>query len=95
MAELTGEAARKLLQQIDDERLAELARARAEAERRGKEPFDVTKLREVAPSVDILRWSDATLTLHFEWQYYVHPDAMTLEQFAPLASHVACVLYEG
>ncbi|MGE0550172.1 MAG: hypothetical protein AB7O24_08780 [Kofleriaceae bacterium] len=96
---LTGEAAKEFMKRTfekhEAERKAVLEKARAEAERRGKPPFDIVKLRQVAPGIDILRWNDASLTLQFELDYYRHPDAMTLEEYGPIAIHTACILYEG
>jgi hypothetical protein len=88
---LTGDAAREHLDdslaRAGKERAERLAAAKAEAARRGKEPFDLEKL---APLCDTsfggIRASRESRHEHFEHMYYVnYPDVMTL---AELATHI-------
>lgn len=85
---LTGDEAWAFFEELrarhGDERAETLARAKLDAERRGKEPFDLVKLEtmadtssegRIAPENE--RWA------RFEYKYYVtFSEVLTLEEFA-------------
>ena len=61
-----------------------LARAKAEAAERGKEPFDLAKLETMADTSSEGRMDpEAERHARFEYMYYVdYPKIMTIEDFA-------------
>ena len=70
----------------DGERVRKLAEAREAAERRGKEPFDRRRFRELHAALNPDEalpdsvWE--TLLTESEYDYYVgYPDQLTLEEF--------------
>ena len=75
-AKLRAQAAKRLAEQLDA--------AKADAARRGKEPFDLAKLETMCDTsrqgrLDPVEERQA----EFERKYYVHfPDVMTLAEFA-------------
>jgi hypothetical protein len=80
MAWIEGEAADEITREVErqnKEQLAEaLGAAKAEAQQRGKEPFDARKLRDLyEPEFE----TDASLESKY---YLLHPDVMTLAEFA-------------
>lgn len=85
---LTGDAAKKFLAsaqaRADQIRAEQLAKAKAEAAARGKEPFDLGKLEAMCDTSHngILGPPDERRTEH-EWLYYMrYADLMTLAEYA-------------
>lgn len=85
---LTGKDAWAFMQEIEarnaKERAERLARARADAEARGKEPFDLARLETMADTSSEGRMDpEESRRARFEEMYYVHyPDLLTIEDFA-------------
>ena len=67
-------------------RAAELKRAKTEAGERGKEPFDLDRLRAIYPGQPSdSRRSRDQLNAHYEYAYYVaFPAAMDLDEYAAM-----------
>jgi hypothetical protein len=85
---LTGDAARAFMDEVGAQarrqRADRLAAAKADAARRGKEPFDLAKLETMCDTTHEGRL-DPVEDRHaeFERKYYVHfPNVMTLAEFA-------------
>ena len=85
---LTGKDARDFLEKIwarDAKEQAErLARAKADAAARGKEPFDLARLETMADTSSEGRMDpEEDRRARFERMYYVdYPDILTIEDFA-------------
>jgi hypothetical protein len=85
---LTGKEAWAFIEELDarnaKERAARLARAKADAAARGKEPFDLARLESMADTSSEGRMDpEESRRARFEEMYYVHyPDLMTIEDFA-------------
>jgi hypothetical protein len=85
---LTGKAAEDFVAQVHAEArkqaAEQLAEAKADAARRGKEPFDLAKLETMCDTSHEGRLDPVDVrTAEFERKYYVtFPDVMTLEEFA-------------
>jgi len=85
---LTGKDAWAFMEEIAarnaKERAERLARARADAEARGKEPFDLARLETMADTSSEGRMDpEESRRARFEEMYYVHyPDLLTIEDFA-------------
>jgi hypothetical protein len=88
MTTLKGKAADELHDRIVGEerrKQAEtLARAKAEAQRTGREPFDLAKLEQLCDtSRDGVMDPPEDRIAHFEYLYYVsHPELATMEELA-------------
>jgi hypothetical protein len=69
-----------------EERAAALARGKADAEARGKEPFDLEKLETMDHTGKGVEPDDRQRA-RYEHMYYVeYPDVMTIEAFAKLVA---------
>jgi hypothetical protein len=85
---LTGKAAEdfvaKALGDAERRRAAELDAAKADAARRGKEPFDLARLEALCDTSHEGRMPPVEeRRAELERKYYVYnPDVMTLEEFA-------------
>jgi Tfp pilus assembly protein PilP len=85
---LTGDAAKEYMRQVAEraqkKRDEMLAAAKAEAARRGKEPFDLAKLETLCDTSREGKMDPVeTRRARFEEMYYTYyPDVMTLEEFA-------------
>jgi hypothetical protein len=85
---LTGKAAEDFVAQVHAEArkqaAEQLAEAKADAARRGKEPFDLAKLETMADTSSEGRMDpEAERHARFEHMYYVRfPKLMTLEELA-------------
>jgi len=85
---LTGKDADDLFEKIlarnTKERAERLARAKADAAARGKEPFDLAKLETMADTSSEGRMDpEEVRRARFEEMYYVdHPSILTIEDFA-------------
>jgi hypothetical protein len=68
----------------DKARAERLERARADADARGKEPFDLAKLETMADTSSEGRMDpEESRRARFEEMYYVqYPDILTIEDFA-------------
>jgi len=74
----------ELFQKEDQRRAEMLAKAKAEAAARGKEPFDLEKLEQLCDTSSEGRVDPVeTRRKDFEFMYYVHnPDIQTIKEFA-------------
>ena len=84
---LTGKAARDFAAEVERKheqtRAEQLARAKAEAVVRGKEPFDLAKLETLVDPGRMIGASERQR--NYEYMYYVtSPDFMTLTELADL-----------
>jgi Tfp pilus assembly protein PilP len=85
---LTGDAAKEYMRQVAEraqkKREELLSAAKAEAARRGKEPFDLAKLETMCDTSREGKMDPVeTRRARFEEMYYTsYPDVMTLEEFA-------------
>lgn len=85
---LTGNAAKEFMEQTHArarQREAEtLAAAKADAARRGKEPFNLEKLESMCDTSHEGQMAPIDeRNEEFEWKYYVrYPQIMTIEDFA-------------
>jgi hypothetical protein len=85
---LTGKDADDLFEKIRErnakERAERFARARADADARGKEPFDLAKLETMADTSSEGRMDpEESRRARFEEMYYVdYPAILTIEDFA-------------
>ncbi len=91
MTRLTGKEAKEFADAIaarnEKQRQEDLAHEKAEALRRGKEPFDLAKLEEMCDTTSEGRLDPLDVRqARFEYLYYVqHPELMTLKD---LAAHI-------
>lgn len=91
---LTGDAAREFLERValraENQRAQEVAAAKAEATKRGKEPFDLARLETLCDtSVDGWMPPVERRQREHEWMYYVHfRDLMTLADYADTVDEV-------
>ena len=78
------DALERLLAQEEREDAERLARAKAEAEARGKEPFDLDRLEQLYDTTpDLGHWPREARFRTWEWKYYVEArDLLTLAAFA-------------
>lgn len=85
---LTGDAAKEFMDResarVKQLKAETLADAKADAVRRGKEPFDLEKLESLCDTSSEGRMAPLDERFaEFERKYYVHyPDIMTIEEFA-------------
>jgi len=87
MAELTGKEALEFAEQIAREnklrRAEALARGKADAAARGKEPFDLARLEKLCAIDALGTMGPDERRARLEEMYYVqYPDVLTLEEFA-------------
>lgn len=88
MAELTGKEAleffERLKQKHAKQREDDLVREKADAQRRGKEPFDLAKLETMCDTSSEGRLDPLDeRRARFEYGYYVeHPSILTLAEYA-------------
>ena len=88
MAELTGKEALEFAEQIAREnklrRAEALARGKADAAARGKEPFDLAKLETMCDTSSEGRVAPLEVRQQRfeEWYYVWHPEVRTLEELA-------------
>jgi len=91
---LTGDAAREFLERValraEKLRADEVAAAKADAARRGKEPFDLAKLEMLCDtSVDGWLPPLERRQREHEWMYYVHHrELLTLAAYAEAVDEV-------
>jgi hypothetical protein len=81
------DALRRLRAQEEAERLA---RAKADAATRGKEPFDLDRLEQLYDTTsDLGHWSREERFRDWVWKYYVQAsDLLTLAEFAERPRHL-------
>ena len=90
MAELTGKDALEFIEQLEQthakQREDALARKKADAQRRGKEPFDLAKLETMCDTSQDGRIDPVEVRQdRYEYMYYVeHPEYRTLTALAEL-----------
>jgi hypothetical protein len=95
MTKLTGEEAKAFSDAIDARnkklRAEALAREKAAAVERGKEPFDLQKLETMCDTSTEGRLDPEDVRLaRYEFMYYVqHPEFMTLKELADLVTHLS------
>jgi hypothetical protein len=84
MTKPEGKAAHEILEREGRRQAEMLARAKEEAQRRGREAFDLGKLERLCDtSRDGVLDPVEDRTEHFEYLYYVlHPEFMTMEELA-------------
>lgn len=82
---------RDLLDRAERDREDRFAKAKAEAQARGKEPFDLAKLESMAcTAYDGRLGAVEERQERLEEMYYVHyPDLMTLAEFAPIVDELS------
>ena len=68
-----------------------LSKAKDEAAKRGKEPFDLAKLETLCDTSSEGRVDpEESRRERYEWMYYVsNPDLMTLRELADLITHLS------
>ena len=75
-----------IMRRVAEKAAADLAQRKAEAAARGKEPFDLAKLKAMTdPTLPEFDDTDEALQKRLEYTYYVaHPSWMTLDALAEL-----------
>jgi hypothetical protein len=89
---LTGKSAQDLADEIRREneknRVEGIARAKADAAARGKQPFDLAKLETLVDPGRMVRAQDRQRD--YEYKYYVeHPEFTTLAELAQLIKELS------